>query len=140
MPRTRVKGSLLCDASVTAEKLTDGAVITAKILDGNVTEQKLAVDVQQRLLSSAQVLAKERFPGELPEDTDMTIPGGITWDSVQDFVERFVIVLNGQILGNGAGPPAGCTDWVDVYPGSSNDKIRFTFPLRKGHKIQVIRL
>lgn len=140
MPRTRTKGSLFCDGSVTAEKLTDGAVITAKILDGNVTEQKLAVDVQQRLLSSAQVLAKQHFPGELSADTDMIIPGGFKWASAQDFLERFIIVLNGQILGNGAGPPAAETDWVDVYPGSSSNRIRFTFPLRKGHKIQVIRL
>jgi hypothetical protein len=139
MPRTQVKGSLICDSSIASEHLIDGAVITAKILDSNVTEQKLSADVRSRLLVSAAPVAKERFPGDLPADTDLTIPGGFTWVSAQDFLERFVIVLNGQILGNGAGPP-GAAEWADVYPGSSNDKIRFAFPVRRGFKVQVIRL
>jgi hypothetical protein len=170
MPRTQVKGSLICDNSVTTGKLADDAVTTAKILDSNVTEQKLADgsvstpkiaddavstskiidrnvtepkladDIVARLLTSATAVARERFPGELAADTDMTIPGGFSWASTVDFLDRFVIILNGQVMGNGAGPPVGYADWVDVYPGSSNDKIRFAFPLKKGHKIQVIRL
>lgn len=180
MPRTQVKGSLICDGSITTEQLADDAVTTAKILDGNVTEQKLADDsvstskiidgavtepklatdsvsaskiidknvtepkladdIVARLLTSAKAVARQRFPGELAADTDMTIPGGFTWTSITDFLERFIIILNGQVLGNGDGPPVGCTEWVDVYPGSSSDKIRFTFPLKKGHKIQVVRL
>ena len=160
MPKTQVKGSLICDGSITTEQLADDAVTTAKILDGNVTEQKLADnsvstskiidravtepkladDIVARLLTSAKAVARQRFPGELAADTDMTIPGGFTWTSTTDFLERFIITLNGQVLGNGDGPPVGCTEWVDVYPGSSSDKIRFTFPLKRGHKIQVVRL
>jgi hypothetical protein len=160
MPRTQVKGSLVCDGSITAEQLADNAVTTAKILDANVTEQKLAVDsvstskivdknvteakladdIVARLLTSAKAVARQRFPGELAADTDMTIPGGFTWTSTTDFLERFIIIVNGQVMGNGDGPPAGCTEWVDVYPGSSSSQIKFTFPLKKGHKIQVIRL
>jgi len=115
-------------------------VSTSKIVDKNVTEIKLADDIVARLLTSATVIARQYFPGELAADTDMTIPGGFTWASTTDFLERFIIVVNGQVMGNGSGPWVTCTEWVDVYPGSASNKIRFTFPLKKGHKIQVIRL
>jgi hypothetical protein len=139
MPRTQVKGTLVCDGSILSADLADDAVITAKILDSNVTESKLSDDISVRLLSSSKVIGRERFISEIPSDTDVTIPGGFTWDSAQDFIDRFVLILNGQVLNSGSGAPTD-GDWIDVYPGSASDKVRFPFLLRKGSKIQVMRL
>jgi len=139
MPRTRTRGTYICDGSVTTDKVANGAITTVKLGNGSVTEEKLSADLRERILASARPAARERFEAEIPADTDVAIPGGFSWSNTQDFATRFVITLNGQTLGNGETKPSG-REWTDVYPGSSNTTMRFPFDLERGSKILVVRL
>jgi len=140
MPRTQIRGTQTCDGSITSANLADGAVVTTKLQDLGVTEQKLASDVATRLLSTASPVGRVHFGYAIPADTDITIPGIITYASLADFLNRLVVTLNGQMMYNGAAAPVTPDDPTDVYPGSSDSQIRFSFALERGSRIQVVRL
>jgi hypothetical protein len=108
--------------------------------DLGVTEQKLANDVVARLLSTASPVGRVHIGYAVPTDTDILIPGGFAYSSVTDFLERMIVMLDGQMMYNGASAPASPDDPTDVYPGSSNSMIRFSFALKRGSRIQVVRL
>jgi len=140
MPRTQIRGTQTCDGSITTADLADGAVTTAKLQNQGVTEQKLASDVAVRLLSTASPVGRVYLDYAVPQDTDILIPGGFTYSSLADFLERLVVMLDGQMMYNGASAPAVPNDPTDVYPGGSNSQIRFSFALKRGSRIQVVRL
>jgi hypothetical protein len=140
MPRTQIRGTQTCDGSITSADLADGAVTTSKLQDMGVTEQKLASDVAARLLSTASPVGRVHIGYAVPTGTDITIPGGITYTSLTDFLDRLVVMLDGQMMFNGATAPASPDDPTDVYPGSSDSQIRFSFALKRGSRIQVVRL
>ena len=140
MPRTQIRGTQVCDGSVTTADLADGAVTTEKLRDQGVTEQKLANDVAARLLSTASPIGRVHLGYPVPADTDVLIPGGFTYASTQDFLERMVVMLDGQMMFNGAAAPLTPIDPTDVYPGAADNQIRFSFALKRGSRIQVVRL
>lgn len=140
MPRTQIRGTQTCDGSITSADLADGAVTTSKLQDLGVTEQKLTSNVAARLLSTASPVGRVHLVGAVPPDTDITIPGGITYASLADFLDRLVVTLNGQMMYSGTAPPATPDDPTDVYPGSSDSKVRFSFALERGSRIQVVHL
>ena len=150
MPRTQIKGIHIRDGSIKTVDLADNAVTTPKIKDKNVTEPKLAdqcitepklsEDISSRLLSSSSPVARKRFPNGIIAHDDVTLPGGITYSSVQDFVERLLIFINGQLMWNSSDLPLDPKEVCDVYPGSDETKIKFAFDLRRGVKLQVVHL
>ena len=140
MPRTQIRGTQTCDGSITTTDLANGAVTTEKLQDQSVTEPKLANNVAARLLSTASPIGRVHIGYPILPDTDILIPGGHIYTSVSDFLERMVVMLDGQIMFNGATAPTSPDDPTDVYPGSANNQIRFFFPLKRGSRIQVVRL
>lgn len=141
MPRTVIKGQHICDGSIDTVDLADGAVTTPKIEDRSVTCAKLTADICPRLLATDSPIARVRIAGATPAHTDITIPGGLSYSSVTEFLERFLISVDGQIMWSFASfPPASPTDPCDVYPGSDGTKIRFAFSLDKGTRLQVVQL
>jgi hypothetical protein len=139
MPRSLVKGTQVLDRSITDVDLATDSVITEKIKDHNVTCEKLAVGLCDRLLSSDAPIGRIRLTSDFPADQDFVIPGGLSYD-LASFVERVAIYRNGQLLYNGEQQPIDPKDPADVYPGSTNQYIRFCYPLFKGDTIQVIIL
>jgi hypothetical protein len=140
MPRTQIRGTQTCDGSITTADLADGAVTTQKLQDLGVTEQKLTSDLAVRLLSTASPVGRVHIGYSIPTDTDIPIPGGFVYSSITDFLERMIVMLDGQMMYNGASIPISPNDPIDVYPGSSNSMIRFSFALKRGSRIQVVRL
>lgn len=137
--RTLIKGKQIKDETITSDDLAKNSVITEKIKDGNVTCAKLEPGLCDRLLTSTAPIARIKIVGNVPAHTDFVIPGGLSYDALL-FVERVAIYKNGQLLFNGNSPPTDDKDPVEVWPGSSNDKIVFDFPLRNGETIQVMVL
>jgi hypothetical protein len=151
MPRTQVKGVHIRDGTIKTVDLADSAVTTPKIKDKNVTEPKLAdgsvtepkldVDVASRLLTTKAPIARVRLPDLTPAHTDIIIPGGISYSSTQEFLDRILVSVDGQLMWNFISyPPADPKDPCDVYPGSDGTKIRFAFDLDRGTKLQVVQL
>ena len=139
MPRSLIRGPQVLDQSIEAVDLATDSVITEKIKDGNVTCAKLAPGLCDRFLTSATPIGRTKLVSDFPEDTDFTIPGGLSY--TQDrFVERVAIYRNGQLLYNGLTQPTDDKDPTDVYPGSDNTKIKFSWGLTRGDTIQVIIL
>jgi len=139
MPRTLVKGSQVKNESITYLDLARDSVITEKIKDGNVTCQKLAPGICDRLLNTDNPIGRIKINEVLLAGTDFLIPGGLTYD-INYFMTRVAIYRNGQLLFNGLTPPVDKFDATEVYPGSDNTKIKFDFDLRKGETIQVVVL
>jgi hypothetical protein len=139
MPRSLVKGTQVLDRSITDVDLATDSVITEKITDHNVTCEKLAVGLCDRLLSSDAPIGRIRLTSDFPADQDFVIPGGLSYD-LASFVERVAIYRNGQLLYNGEQQPIDPKDPAEGYPGSTNQYIRFCYPLFKGDTIQVITL
>lgn len=139
MPRSLIRGPQIKDETITERDLAADSVITVKIKDGNVTCQKLAPGLCDRLLRTDVPIGRVKLTDVHPEGTDFTIPNGLTYD-VNFFVERVAIYRNGQLLYNGVTAPVDEHDATEVYPGSDNTKIKFDFDLRKGETIQVIVL
>jgi len=140
MPRTQIRGTQTCDGSITTADLADGAVTTAKLQNQGVTEQKFTNEVAARLLSTASPVGRVHLGYPVSPDTDILIPGGLTYVSILDFLERMVVMLDGQMMFSGTSAPISPDDPTDVYPGSSSDRIRFSFALKRGSRIQVVRL
>jgi hypothetical protein len=139
MPRSLVRGSQVLDRSITDEDLATDSVITEKIKDHNVTCEKLAIGLCDRLLSNDAPIGRVRILSDFPANQDFLIPGGLVYDPTY-FVERVAIYRNGQLLFNGSQLPVDQRDPTDVYPGSTTQYIRFCYNLLKGDTIQVITL
>jgi hypothetical protein len=139
MPRSLVRGSQVLDRSIESVDLATDSVITEKIKDHNVTCEKLAVGLCDRLLSNDAPIGRIRLTGSFPANQDFVIPGGLSYDPAS-FVERVAIYRNGQLLYNGDQMPVDPKDPAEVYPGSTNQHIRFCYELLKGDTIQVITL
>jgi len=139
MPRSLVRGSQVLDRSIESVDLATDSVITEKIKDHNVTCEKLAVGLCDRLLSNDAPIGRIRLTSKFPAYQDFAIPGGLTYDTAL-FVERVAIYRNGQLLFNGNQLPVDPDDPADVYPGSTTGHIRFCMQLLKGDTIQVITL
>jgi hypothetical protein len=139
MPRSLIRGRQVLDRTITDVDLATDSVITEKIKDRNVTCEKLALGLCDRLLSSDSPIGRVRILLNVPADQDFAVPGGLSYDSTS-FVERVAIFRNGQLLFNGNQPPADLRDPTDVYPGSTIQYIKFSFELLKGDTIQVITL
>lgn len=139
MPRSLVKGTQVKDRSITDVDLATDSVITEKIKDHNVTCEKLAVGICDRLLSNDAPIGRIRLTSDFPANQDFVIPGGLLYDPAS-FVERVAIYRNGQLLYNGDQLPTNPKDPTDVYPGSTTQHIRFCWKLSKGDTIQVIIL
>lgn len=139
MPRSLIRGPQVLDESIEAVDLAKDSVITEKIKDGNVTCAKLAPGICDRLLASTTPIGRVKLMADFPADIDFTIPGGLTYNQTE-FVERVAIYRNGQLLYNGLVQPTDDKDPTDVYPGSDNTKIRFTWGLTRGDTIQVMVL
>lgn len=139
MPRSLVRGSQVLDRSIESDDLATDSVITEKIKDHNVTCEKLAVGICDRLLSNDAPIGRVRLTGGFPANQDFTIPGGLSYDPAS-FVERVAIYRNGQLLYNGDELPIDPNDPAEVFPGTSNQQIRFCFNLLRGDTIQVIIL
>ena len=139
MVKTRIRGTQIKDRSVTSHDLASDSVITEKILDHNVTEPKLAIDISSRLLSSASVIGRAVIGLETSAGTDILIPNGLEWDSATQFVERFLIILNGVIQYSGPQAPT-VNEPYDCYPGGSSTTMKFSFDLEKNSRIQVVKL
>lgn len=137
--RTLIKGKQIKDETITSSDLAQDSVITEKIKDGNVTCAKLEPGLCERLLASDAPIGRVKISGTVPAHTDFTIPDGLSYDTSL-FVRRVAIYKNGQLLFNGDSPPTNDWDPVEVWPGSSNDKIVFDFLLRNGETIQVMVL
>lgn len=139
MPRSLVKGTQVLDRSITDVDLATDSVITEKIKDHNVTCEKLAIGLCDRLLSNDAPIGRIRLTSDFPANQDFVIPGGLSYDPAS-FVERVAIYRNGQLLYNGDQLPTDPKDPAEVYPGSTDQHIRFDFDLTKGDTIQVITL
>lgn len=139
MPRSLVRGSQILDRSIMDEDLATDSVITEKIKDHNVTCEKLAIGICDRLLSNDAPIGRVILTSGFPANQDFTIPGGLIYDPTS-FVERVAIYRNGQLLFNGSQLPVDPKDPTDVYPGSATQYIRFCYDLLKGDTIQVITL
>jgi hypothetical protein len=137
--RTLIKGKQIKDETITSDDLAKDSVITEKIKDENVTCAKLESGLCERLLASDTPIGRVKIVGTVPAHTDFTIPSGLSYN-ISLFVERVAVYKNGQLLFNGDSPPTNNKDPVEVWPGSSNNKIVFDFPLRNGETIQVIVL
>lgn len=141
MPRTAIKGQHIRDGTVDTVDLADGAVTTPKIADHSVTCDKLEVGFCDRFLATASPIARVRLAPATPAHTDVTLPGGLSYSSVTEFLERFQISVDGQIMWNFASyPPPNADDPCDVYPGSDGTKIKFAFDMKPGTRIQVVQL
>lgn len=139
MPRSLVKGRQIKDESIHSNDLAENSVITEKIKDGNVTCPKLEPGLCDRLLSNDSPIGRTKIDVEVPAGQEFTIPNGLTYDS-STFVTRVAIYRNGQFLYNGSTPPINTKDPVEVWPGSTNDKVIFDMNLLRGDTIQVITL
>lgn len=139
MPRSLVRGSQVLDRSIEADDLATDSVITEKIKDHNVTCDKLASGICERLLSSDAPIGREVLLGMLVANQDFLLPNGLSYDSLT-FIDRVAIFRNGQLLYNGATAPTNDDDPTEVYPGSTNQHIKFCYELFKGDRIQVIIL
>jgi hypothetical protein len=139
MARTLIRGPQVKDESITDRDLAKDSVITEKIKDGNVTCQKLAVGICDRLLSSDSPIGRVKLTQSYLARTDFVLPNGMTYE-ISSFVSRVAIYRNGQLLYNGLLAPVDIHDPVDVFPGSDNSKIQFDFDLKKGETIQVVLL
>ncbi len=150
MPRTQIKGIHVRDKSIKTVDLADSAVTTLKIKDKNVTEPKLAdkcviesklsENISTRLLSSSSPIARALFPNGIIAYDDITLPGGIIYTSMQDFTERLLVFIDGQLMWNTSSLLLDPKEVCDVYPGSDETKIKFAFNLRRGTKLQVVHL
>ena len=134
MPRAYVKGSQICDQSITDADLADNAVITRTIKDLNVTRPKLALDVRERLLDSNAPITRVKLTSDFPAHTDFTLPGGKDYKDLATFTTRTKVWWNGQLLYMGA---SASDPGVDIYPGSETTKIKFMCELRRGAAITV---
>ena len=56
IPAGGITNRMLANNSVDSLKLTDGSIITSKLINGSVTEEKLALSVQDSLLGTKNVL------------------------------------------------------------------------------------
>ena len=110
-----------------------------RIKDGNVTCPKLEPGLCERLLSSQHPIGRIKIYADFPAGQEFTIPNGLTYD-IDSFVTRVAIYRNGQFLFNGDAPPTDEIDPVEVWPGSSNDKVVFDMNLIRGDTIQIIIL
>lgn len=140
MPRTQIRGTQVCDGSIITADLADGVVTTEKLQDLGVTEPKLSSDIVARLLSTAFPIARTVLEVPVAPDTDVLIPGDLMYDSLSDFMKRTLVILDGQVMYNGASAPTSPDDPTDVYPGSASNQIRFSFALGRCSRIQVVRL
>lgn len=139
MPRTKIRGSIVEDLTITAQDLATDSVITEKIKDHNVTCEKLAEGLCERLLKSEKVRVGVQLETDYLADTDFTIPESLEY-SLDDFEFRVLVYRNGQLLFNGLGPPPDEWSPIEVYPGSDTKKLRFGMNIGKGETIQVVIL
>lgn len=138
MPRSFVSGDQVLDRSIEACDLATDSVITEKIKDGNVTCQKLAPGLCDRLLTTDNPIWRLKLTEDWPEDTDLDI-SPVVYDPTL-FITRVAVYRNGQLLFNGLTPPIGETDATDVWPGTTTSMLRFAGPLRRGDTITGILL
>ena len=139
MPRSLVKGRQVKDESIRSVDLARDSVITEKIKDGNVTCPKLEPGLCERLLSSQFPIGRIKIYEDFPAGQEFTIPGGLTYETAT-FVTRVAIFRNGQLLFNGDAPPTDDRDPIEVWPGSTNNKVVFDMTLIRGDSLQVITL
>lgn len=139
MPRSLVKGTQILDRSITDKDLATDSVTTEKIKDYNVTCEKLAQGLCSRFLSSSTPIGRTRILNDFPADQDFVVPGGLSYDPIL-FSERVAIYRNGQLLYGGNQKPTSLDDPTEVYPGSTNQHIKFSYNLIRGDIIQVITL
>jgi len=139
MPRSFIQGAQVLDRSIEADDLATDSVITEKIKDGNVTCQKLAPGLCDRFLASDAPIGRVKMTVDYPADVDFDLPNGIQYDPIT-FLTRIAIYRNGQLLFNGLVAPVDDRDPTDVYPGSSNTKVKFVWPITRGDTIQVMAL
>lgn len=139
MPRTFVDGGQVLDRSITSDDLDTDSVITEKIKDGNVTCQKLAPGLCDRLLKTDAPIGRIKLTTKVLPGTDFILPNSMSYD-IDKFIDRVAIYRNGQLLYNGEIAPLNENDPTEVYPGSTNTMVRFDFELRRGETIQVVIL
>lgn len=139
MPRSLVRGSQILDRSIESVDLATDSVITEKIKDHNVTCEKLAVGICDRLLSNDSPIGRVKLVSDFPANQDFTIPNGLSYDPTM-FVDRVAIYRNGQLLYNGEQFLDDPHDPADVSPGTTSQHIRFRENLLRGDTIQVIIL
>ncbi len=139
MPRTLVRGTQVLDRSIAAEDLASDSVITEKIKDRAVTCEKIADACRELFLTSSTPIGRIRLATNIPANTDFTIPGGLEYDPTT-FSERVAIYRNGQLLFGGSTAPIDENDPVEVYPGSTDTTIKFSYEIRKCETIQVVIL
>jgi hypothetical protein len=139
MARSLIYGDQVLDRSIEANDLATDSVITEKIKDGNVTCQKLEPGLCEKLLSNGSPIGRVKLISDFPADNDFDIPNGIPYDPII-FMTRVAIYRNGQLLFNGVSAPTDDRDPTDVYPGSTDTKIKFAFNLLRGDTIQVVTL
>ena len=78
----------------------------------------------------------DSVPGAVARNTDITIPGGLSYTVAADFVSDFIIFVNGQKMRNGLNAGAN----FDVYPGSTTTTMRFEFKIKAGDTISAIKI
>jgi hypothetical protein len=139
MPRSLIRGPQVLDGSIESEDLAKDSVITEKIKDGNVTCIKLEPGLCDRLFSNSNLIGRIKIAQAVPEDTDFLIPGELTYD-LETFVKRVHVFRNGLLLYTGQCKPVDLKDPIEVYPGSTNQHIKFCLDLVKGDVIQVLTL
>jgi len=140
MPRTQIRGTQVRKGSVTTAEIADGAVTTQKLSNDSVSERKLSRDVAERLFSISSPVGRLVIQEDTPPHTDIIIPNNFTNLSVSDFLERVMIIVDGQLMYNGQIVSGLIDDPVDVYLGTLGNALRFTFTLRRGSKVQVVYL
>lgn len=93
-----------------------------------------------RVLPSATTalnIYRTKISGVVPAHTDFISTLAIY--NVVEFVNKFAIFRNGQLLFNGEAPSEDEDCPIEVYPGSNPYSIRFVFNLLKGDTIQIIK-
>ena len=78
----------------------------------------------------------DSVPGATARDTNVTIPGGLTYTAAADFVSDFLIFVNGVKMRNGLNAAAN----YDVYPGSTTSTIRFEFKLKANDVVSAVKI
>jgi len=139
MARTQIRGSQVRDESITDRDLARDSVITEKIKDGNVTCPKLAPGICDRLLNTDNPIGRVKLTETIPQGTDFTIPGGLTYD-INYFMTRVAIYRNGQLLYNDATSAAAKANVQHDDARKTGDlkTLLFAGDLKKGAVIQLV--
>jgi hypothetical protein len=78
----------------------------------------------------------DSVPGETDRDTNVTIPGGLSYTLAADFASDFLIFVNGVKMRNGTSAASN----YDVYPGSTTTTMRFEFKIKSSDVISAVKI